>query len=650
MGQLINKIDREEATKEEREVTEWLRKNTAEDVLIWDNIPIKIFDKNNVFFKEIKPNFLLLIPKTGLLCLEVKDWKLEDIKKTNPINCELLVEGKIKPVKNPNIQAQQYLRILVEELKKQPELVQKNGEFEGKLSFLYDCGVIFTNIAAAEISNLENWNKHFVKEKTIYSEVIKNNYNIDERLEKMFKSKNISNNFIDLKENELQIIKNVLFPEQVFEPQHTEIQPVNAEKTEEKEVEKVALNIENKIKERLENQKKAEAERQKAKAEEEKMRPENIAKNLGAGHRVIHGVAGSGKTQILANRARILAENNPNKKILITCFNKALAFKLQSILEDIHSENIEIIHFHAWVKDLLKRNKIKKNDYLSDEEKLYRLYLAQPLAALRALEQGKIKEKYPIILVDEGQDFSAEWLKLLTGILEPEGDLLFLYDDAQNIFQRTKKSSFKFSLASVGIKAVGRGRSMILRKNWRNTKEIISFAWDFAKNKLSPQEDSEIPIIAPESCGRTGEPVFVEFRETWEDELLCMQEFLHKWLNEEGVNPSDIAVICPSNNQCIAVMDILDELKLPYWTGDKSKEKEAINLLNTKTCKGLEFNKVVLMGCCRFSKDLINPITELYVAMTRAKESLVITVSSALENNEVKRLLTEIYLENNQEE
>lgn len=49
---------------------------------------------------------------------------------------------------------------------------------------------------------------------------------------------------------------------------------------------------------------------------------EKSVRELGEGHRLIFGVAGSGKTILLIARARILAKRHPNWKILILCYNK----------------------------------------------------------------------------------------------------------------------------------------------------------------------------------------------------------------------------------------------------------------------------------------------------------------------------------------
>ena len=47
---------------------------------------------------------------------------------------------------------------------------------------------------------------------------------------------------------------------------------------------------------------------------------EQLARGLGEGHRVIHGVAGSGKTLILGYRSEVLADLL-NKPVLVLCFN-----------------------------------------------------------------------------------------------------------------------------------------------------------------------------------------------------------------------------------------------------------------------------------------------------------------------------------------
>jgi hypothetical protein len=60
------------------------------------------------------------------------------------------------------------------------------------------------------------------------------------------------------------------------------------------------------------------------------LRQERNAHSLGDGHRIVYGVAGSGKTVILIARALLVAQD-PNKQVLVLCFNRALAEYFQRL-------------------------------------------------------------------------------------------------------------------------------------------------------------------------------------------------------------------------------------------------------------------------------------------------------------------------------
>jgi len=75
-------------------------------------------------------------------------------------------------------------------------------------------------------------------------------------------------------------------------------------------------------------------------------------------------------------------------------------------------------------------------------------------------------------------------------------------DDAQSIYK--KRPGLGFSLSSVGIKA--QGRTAILKANYRNTREILAFAYAFARDYIDPQSanDDHIPLIEPMAAGNSG--------------------------------------------------------------------------------------------------------------------------------------------------
>ncbi|MEV9032860.1 DNA helicase UvrD, partial [Klebsiella pneumoniae] len=91
-------------------------------------------------------------------------------------------------------------------------------------------------------------------------------------------------------------------------------------------------------------------------------------------------------------------------------------------------------------------------------------------------------------------DFEPDWLKLAVQMLDTESNsLLLLYDDAQSIYGRSRSRSFSFR--TLGISAAG--RTKILKRNYRNTDEILACARGFAERLLSPVEADEdnVPLI-----------------------------------------------------------------------------------------------------------------------------------------------------------
>src|SRR5690606_9858103 len=90
------------------------------------------------------------------------------------------------------------------------------------------------------------------------------------------------------------------------------------------------------------------------------LQQEQLARSLGEGHRVIHGVTGSGKTLILGYRCQRLAETL-NKPILVLCYNVALASKLEYMMAERGlQDRVTVRHFHGWCSDQLKLYHVKK--------------------------------------------------------------------------------------------------------------------------------------------------------------------------------------------------------------------------------------------------------------------------------------------------
>jgi len=358
---------------------------------------------------------------------------------------------------------------------------------------------------------------------------------------------------------------------------------------------------------------------------------EQLARSLGEGHRVIHGVAGSGKTLILGYRCLHLARTM-NKPILVLCFNITLAAKLRAFIsaKGIGGQ-VQVYHFHDWCGQQIKT-------YHVDMVKSDKHYWERQVdTVIGAVDKGWIpRAQYGALLIDEGHDFEAEWLKLITQMVDPETDsLLLLYDDAQSIYK--KRSGLGFSLSSVGIRA--QGRTTILRANYRNTREILDFAYAFARDYIDPQgaDDDHIPLIEPMAAGNSGPKPVVRAFNTLAEEIGFTVACLEKW-HEQGIAWGDMAVLYAAGYQGNELTIELKKVSLPHlWMASRGHKAayqpgdDRVSLLTIHSSKGLEFSRVIMMGVGHFKDDetqLSQEVRLLYVGMTRAMECLLITTSA----------------------
>lgn len=185
---------------------------------------------------------------------------------------------------------------------------------------------------------------------------------------------------------------------------------------------------------------------------------------------------------------------------MVLCFNVALASKLRSLLvaKEINSQ-VTVRHFHGWCTDVLRSYGLPRPDVRRYRGKDYIRALEQAMIA--AVEAGHIpKGQYGAVMVDEGHDFAPEWLKLVAQMVDPSTDsLLLLYDDAQNLYSKQAKRQFSFK--ELGIKA--QGRTTILKLNYRNTAQVLTLAYEFAKEIMQPTsgKDEDVPpLVEPNKC------------------------------------------------------------------------------------------------------------------------------------------------------
>jgi len=357
------------------------------------------------------------------------------------------------------------------------------------------------------------------------------------------------------------------------------------------------------------------------------LQQEQLARSLGEGHRVIHGVAGSGKTMILGYRAEYLAKacTSASKPILILCFNEPLGVKLHSVMQAKGlGRRVHVRHFHKWCRDQL----VAYGQTIPAQSP--RMFDEMVENVIRGVDRKQIPSgQYQAVMIDEGHDFVPEWLKLVTQMVDPTtNSLLVLYDDAQSIYERARSKQFSFK--SVGIQA--QGRTTILKINYRNTKQILQTASLVAADLLTAEEkdDDGIPLLKPISCGREGEaPIFIKLP-TLRDEAFAIADHLSQ-AHKEGHAWGDMAVLCADIKTRDLCARTLAQRKLPVENrlgiGDFDPTSNKIKVMTMHASKGLEFPVVALPGVGHMpapGEDEKEAARVFYVAATRATQRLVL--------------------------
>lgn len=355
---------------------------------------------------------------------------------------------------------------------------------------------------------------------------------------------------------------------------------------------------------------------------------EAMAKSLGEGHRVIRGVAGSGKTLILVYRARLLARMFPQNKYLLTCFTRSLSGQLRALLRE--ETNVEVVHLDKLMAKTIRAARMKNPGFNDDAgDKV-------ATVACEALQRGA-GPRYRAVLLDEAQDFSTNALRFAVGLLQPgNDDFVVVADAAQNIFRR------KFSWKQAGIQAQGRTR--ILRVNYRNTREILEFASGFllAGSVLHPDDvpdpEDENAIIPPESAARTGSRPMLHVVGEIRDEIECVVNQVKNWVSRNSP-PRHVAVLYGSGKDGSVDRAKLLHVKLKengigvFWlvnpqdpdAKDRLAESTDPVVLSTiHSAKGIEFPYVVLCGIWREGNDAESNRKLGYVGMTRATDYLTV--------------------------
>ena len=258
------------------------------------------------------------------------------------------------------------------------------------------------------------------------------------------------------------------------------------------------------------------------------------------------------------------------------------------------------------------------------------------MAYRQHLAGEETEHDYAAVIVDEVQDISEIALKLLHSVVgDKQNGLLLVGDTTQRIFTRG------YSLRGIGIDIGGRG--VVLRKNYRNTREILQAAFplvvgewdaDLAGSDIDPQS------VRPEYSVREGHrPIIVQCKNEGAEGRFIASE-ISTLLKYRYHNPREICVLARNQHYRDLALDALKGANIPVYTfksmpgGEVSPELEAVRVSSLHGAKGHEFGAVFIMGCVdgvipqrSAAEELSGEKAVLYVGMTRARDIVYLSYS-----------------------
>jgi superfamily I DNA and RNA helicase len=213
----------------------------------------------------------------------------------------------------------------------------------------------------------------------------------------------------------------------------------------------------------------------------------------------IRGLAGSGKTIVLALKAAYLHSQNPEWNIAVTFQTRSLkgqfrklinTFTIEQTGEEPNWEKLRIIH--AWgapgggeregiYYNFCKTNEVEYFDYGGAKNKFGRgnEFGGACQHSLDSIKHN-IEPMFDAISVDEAQDFPSSFLHICYRILGEKKRLVYAYDELQNLSSESLPSPEqifgKNKNGSPLVKLENKSQDIILEKCYRNSKPLLTTA------------------------------------------------------------------------------------------------------------------------------------------------------------------------------
>lgn len=274
------------------------------------------------------------------------------------------------------------------------------------------------------------------------------------------------------------------------------------------------------------------------------------------GRAKIRGLAGSGKTTVLARRA-VSAHERHGGDVLLLTFNLTLRMYVHDRISEVRSDfswsRFQISHYHGFITGVLGNAGVEvlppppgePPDVWYEREYYSNIGLFRSIFASQEVDQPKAKgqHRFPTILVDEIQDYRPAWVHILQEFfLEEGGELVLFGDERQNLYDRPMDEERKVLLPA----SYGRWETLNKSFRYRADSHILALASNFQREFLAQRYDWEADAAYQPALSLVGVNAFQSFVEG--DHATLAAQVL-RLAQQERIHPNDLTVIASQKEE-----------------------------------------------------------------------------------------------------
>jgi hypothetical protein len=380
-----------------------------------------------------------------------------------------------------------------------------------------------------------------------------------------------------------------------------------------------------------------------------KRQQELIDDPAAAGWRGLRGVAGSGKSLVLARRATRLGHEG--MRVLLVTYNLTLANYCRALLEDspdrFERGRIVVQHFHGLCHALLRNMNVPPPLHPAghddgaggpsldaealDERTQDHFDVKWPDAVRAALKtRGRPAEfGFDAVLIDEAQDFAPSFFDLLAELIHEDAEILLAFDNAQRLYVRAGNMEDRLGDMRRVKRLNGTRR---LRQRHANIASALGASRRLTADKI--ELDDGVPVLFADDdalWAAVSDPAAA---------LAVTVEVLDRWRATDGYRTDGTVVLVPSNAVGQALVRLLRERDIEtnhvFHEGVGEEDgrhhklafvphDQRVKVATIHSFKGWEADDVVVVEP-PFGGE--RTAEAMYVALTRAKSRLVVISSS----------------------